>query len=152
MKKLLTIAACAFAFVAASMASAADLGTPEEASGLVKKAIAFYKENGKDKTLEEVSNKKGRFVDRDLYLSVYDMNGKVLAHGANPRLIGIDGAQIKDADGKEFLKNILAQAKAKGSGTEDYKWPNPVTGTIQAKSAYFEKVGDIIISCGYYKQ
>ncbi|HEY8609525.1 MAG TPA: cache domain-containing protein [Noviherbaspirillum sp.] len=134
-----------------SMAAAADVGTAEEASAMVRKAVAFLKANGKEKTLAEVSNAKGQFVDRDLYISVYDMNGTVLAHGTNPRLIGKDVTALKDADGKEFIKEILSKAKAGGKGNADYKWPNPVSKEIQAKTVYFEKADDLVFSSGYYK-
>jgi cytochrome c len=50
---------------------------------MVKKGIAFIKANGTEKGYAEISNKKGQFIDRDLYLVVYGLDGKCLAHGAN---------------------------------------------------------------------
>lgn len=131
---------------------AADLGSKDEAVALVKKAVAALKANGKDKTLAQVSEKGGPFADRDLYISVYDSTGKVLAHGANARLIGKDVSELKDADGKEFVKDILGKAKAGGKGTSEYKWPNSVTNKIELKTVYFEKSDDLIFSSGYVKQ
>lgn len=150
MKALLRTLAVSVALVAAP-AFAADHATQAEATAMVKKAVAFLKANGKDKTLAEVSNNKGQFIDRDLYISVYDMNGTVLAHGTNAKLIGKDVSALKDADGKEFIKDIVSKAKSGGKGTSDYKWPNPVTKEIQAKTVYFEKSDDLIFSSGYYK-
>ncbi len=152
LKKLIQSALFAAAFIASSSALAAELGTAEEATAMVKKAAAFLKANGKDKTLAEVSNPKGQFVDRDLYISVYDMNGNVLAHGTNPKLIGKDVSALKDADGKEFIKEILSKAKSSGKGNADYKWPNPVSKEIQPKTVYFEKADDMVFSSGYYKK
>jgi cytochrome c len=145
-------AICLTAFFMSSGALAADQGTADEATAMVKKAVVYLKANGRDKTLAEVSNNKGQFVDRDLYISVYDMNGKVLAHGANAKLIDKDVSALKDADGKEFIKDILAQAKAGGKGKSDYKWPNPTSKEIQAKTVYFEKADDMVISSGYYRK
>lgn len=150
MKKLLQAMVCSTALIFSAGAIAAEQGTAEEATALVKKAVAFLKANGKDKTLAEMSNNKGQFVDRDLYISVYDMNGKVIAHGTNAKLIGKDVSALKDADGKEFIKDILTQAKANGKGKSNYKWQNPVTKEIQAKSVYFEKSEDMVFSGGYY--
>jgi cytochrome c len=135
----------------AAPAFAADHGTQAEATAMVKKAVAYLKANGKEKTLAEVSNNKGQFADRDLYISVYDLNGTVLAHGANAKLIGKDVSALKDADGKEFIKDIIGKAKSAGKGTSDYKWPNPVSKEIQAKTVYFEKADDMVFSSGYYK-
>jgi signal transduction histidine kinase len=150
MKALFSTLAISFALVAAP-AFAGEKGSQAEATAMVKKAVAFLKTNGKDKTLAEVSNNKGQFIDRDLYISVYDMNGTVLAHGTNAKLIGKDVSALKDADGKEFIKDIVAKAKATGKGTSDYKWPNPVTKEIQEKTVYFEKADNMIFSSGYYK-
>lgn len=152
MHRMFRAMALVLAWAISSTAFAGEFGTSDEAVAIVKKAVAFMKSNGKDKTLAEVGNKSGAFIDRDLYLSVYDLKGVVLAHGVNPKLVGKDVSSLKDADDKEFMKDILNKAKANGKGVSDYKWPNPVTQKIQAKSAYFEKVDDIILSCGYYKQ
>jgi cytochrome c len=137
--------------LSASAFASAERGSPDEAMAMVKKAVAFAKAKGKDKLLAEVSNPKGQFIDRDLYLSVYDFNGTVVAHGTNPKLIGKDVSTLADPDGKFFIKEIIAQAKANGKGRQDYKWPHPVTKEYQAKSAYFEVVDGVIVSCGYYK-
>lgn len=150
MKKLLQALVCSTALMMSAGALAAEQGNAEEATAMVKKAVAFLKANGKDKTLAEVSNNKGQFVDRELYIAIYDMNGKVIAHGTNAKLIGKDVSALKDADGKEFVKDILSQAKANGKGKSNYKWQNPVTKEIQAKSVYFEKSEDMIFSGGYY--
>ena len=141
----------ALGFCVNAIAAKAEQGSAEEAVAMVKKAVAFAKAKGKDQLLAEASNPKGQFVDRDLYLSIYDLNGKVLAHGVNPKLIGKDISTLTDPDGKPFIKDILAQAKTNGKGQEDYKWPHPVTKEYQAKSAYFEVVDGVIVSCGFYK-
>lgn len=152
LKKIIYPVLFAAAFIASSSALASELGTADEATAMVKKAAAYLKANGKEKTLAEISNPKGQFVDRDLYISVYDMNGNVLAHGANAKLIGKDVSALKDADGKEFIKEILAKAKSGGKGNADYKWPNPVSKEIQSKTVYFEKSDDMVLSSGYYKK
>jgi len=126
-------------------------GTAAEAEAMVKKAIAFATANGNEAALAEISNPKGKFVDRDLYVTVYDMNGKCLAHGANPKMIGKDLIGTKDPDGKEFFKERIEVAKAKGKGWQDYKFTNPLTKRIEPKRAYFERVGDLVFACGFYK-
>jgi signal transduction histidine kinase len=145
----LLIAAASLAFMGA--ACAAGKGTAAEAEAMVKKGVAYAKANGRDKFLAEVVNSKGEFIDRDLYISVWNTKAVVLAHGVNPKLVGKDIIELKDADGKFFMKEIVSKAASAGSGWVDYKWVNPVTKEIQAKSAYFEKLDDMIISTGHYK-
>ncbi|HSY26259.1 MAG TPA: cache domain-containing protein [Burkholderiaceae bacterium] len=141
-----------FALMLNATVFAADAGTANDAKAMVKKAVIYLKENGKEKTLAEASNPSGQFVKGDIYLSIYDPAGKVLAHGTNPKLIGKDVSNLKDVDDKFFIKEILATAKKDGKGWEDYKWTNPDTKEIQAKSVYFEQVNDLIIASGFYKK
>ncbi len=127
-------------------------GTPDEAKQMVKKAIEYLKVNGKTKAFEAFSDVNGRFVDGDLYIFVYDLQGKCVAHGGNPKMIGKDLSDLKDADGKAFVKERIEIAKTKGSGWQNYKWTNPVTKEIESKTAYIERVDDVIIGCGAYKK
>ena len=133
-------------------ALASTYGTKDEALALARKAVAHYKSVGKDKAFADFNNKTGGFVDRDLYVFVFDAKGTVLSHGANEKLIGRDLMQLKDADGKVFVKDMMDVAKAQGKGWVDYKWPNPVTKQIEAKSTYVEKADDVVFGVGIYKQ
>lgn len=153
MKRVLVFAlAGVFAASLATVALASEFGTPAQAEAMVKKAVGFIKANGKEKGLAEVSNPKGKFVDRDLYVFVYDMNGKCLAHGANQKMIGKDLSDQKDVDGKAYVKERVEIAKTKGKGWQDYKFPNPLSKKIEQKTAYVEKLEDYIVGCGAYKK
>lgn len=133
-----------------NMALASGTGTKDEAVAMVKKAIAQIKANGADKAYAEFSDPKGAYVDRDLYVVVYDMNGKCLAHGANTKMIGRDLIDNKDVDGKEFVKERVDMMKKQASGWQDYKFRNPTTNQIEPKSMYIERVNDVIVGCGVY--
>lgn len=139
------------AFVLQGQASAADKGTAAEAVALVQKAGAYLKANGKEKAYAEFNNPNGAFKDRDLYIMVYDMNGMSVAHGANPKMIGKNLLDLKDAEGTPIVRAFIDTANTKGKGWIDYKWPNPVTKAIESKSTYIEKNGDVLIGAGIYK-
>lgn len=150
MKKMLKV----FAFCSITLftnVTALAAGTADEATAMVKKAVAHLKAQGKDKAFADFSNSK-EFKNDDLYIFVTDMSGKMQAHGTNPKLVGKDLISLKDADGKFFVKSYIELAKSKGSGWVDYKWINPSNSAIQTKSTYVEKVDDLIIGCGIYKQ
>ncbi len=128
-------------------------GTAAEATAMVDKAIAFIKKNGREKSFAEINNPKGQFTDRDLYVVVYDMKGKVLAHGANAKMIGRDVIELRDTDGKYFVKERV-EMMSKGpnaKGWQDYKFMNPVTNQIEPKSMYLVRHEDMIVGCGIYK-
>lgn len=147
--KKMAIGLMALSLVAA--ASAAEKGTADEAVTMVKKSVEFLKKNGKEKAFAEFSNPEGKFVKGDLYVMVYDMDGLNKAHGGNPKLIGKNLLEIKDANGVFIVKRFIEVAKDKGHGWVDYIWPNTVTKAVEQKSTYVEKVDDLLIGVGIYK-
>jgi len=152
MRKLLhiiTFLTATIGFIA--NAAAADHGTADEAVAMVQKVIAYMKANGKEKTIAEVNNLNGQFRDRDLYVTINNMDAVTLAHGANAKMQGKNLIDLKDADGKAFMRERLEIVKAKGKGWQDYKFVNPVTKQIEPKAMYFEKYDDLIVNCGIYK-
>lgn len=147
----LLLSMCAMFYVSIGLAFAAEKGTAPEAEAMVKKAVAYIKTNGAEKSYEEFTHGK-LFKDRDLYIIVYDLNGKNLAQGANPKLVGKDLIGLKDPDGKPLIQMFVDLAKSKGKGwVEGYKFLNPVTQKIEAKAMYLERVGDTLVGCGIYK-
>lgn len=131
---------------------AREFGNADEVVEMVKRAVTFAERQGMDALIADVNKfGQGQFLDRDLYLSVYASDCMSLAHGTNPRLIGVDGKVFKDVAGKLFVKEIVATALSKGSSWVDYKWIHPITKKTLVKSAYSKRVGDVVISCGFYK-
>ena len=157
MKRLLHAAiamlALAFASVPGFAQDKAKQGTAAEATAMVEKAIAYIKKVGRDKAFADINNKNGQFTDRDLYVVVYDMKGKVLAHGANEKMIGKDLIDLRDSDGKYFVKERVDMMSkgASAKGWQDYKFMNPVTRQIEQKSMYLHRYEDLIVGCGIYK-
>lgn len=129
-----------------------DHATADEAAAMVKKAVTFIKTNGKDKGYAEISNKAGQFNDRDLYVVVYGLDGVVRAHGANEKMIGKNLIELKDIDGKAFVKERVELAQSKGTFWQDYKFTNPVSKKVEPKSMYCEKLDDVAVCGGIYKR
>lgn len=151
MKALWNIALALVIATVAAAAPAADKGSADEAVALAKKAVAYYKANGKDKAYAEIDNKNGAFIDRDLYVFVIDKSAHIRAHGTNPKLIDKDLAMLKDADGKTFMVDLVNVLKSGKPGWVDYKWTNPTSGQIEAKRTYIEPYDDLGFGVGIYK-
>jgi cytochrome c len=130
----------------------AEFATKDEAVAMVNKAVAYFKKEGAEKAYAEFDKKGGEFTDRDLYVLVYGTNGKVLAHGANPKLIGKDMSDAQDVDGKYYVKERVELAAKQADFWQDYKFVNPVTKKIEPKQAYCSVQGEAIICSGVYKQ
>lgn len=132
-------------------AFADEFATAKEAEAMVGKAAKAVLAN-REAAYKEITGKDKKWVDRDLYPMVYDMNGKCVAHGQNPKQVGKDLIELADADGKEFVKERVQLAGSKGKFWQDYKFTDPVTKKVLPKSAYCEKAGDVIVCAGIYKR
>jgi cytochrome c len=125
--------------------------TKDEAVAMVKKAVAAIKTEGADKAYAEISDPRGPFVDGDLYIVVYRMDGLVVAHDADKNRIGTNLLHDKDVDGKEFVKERIDLAKTASSFWQSYKFMNPVSKTIEPKEMYCERLNDTVVCGGVYQ-
>ena len=133
-------------------AQSAEYATKDEAIAMVKKAVAYLKQEGPEKAYAAFNQKGGQFTDRDLYVVVYGTNGHVLSHGANAKLIGKDMTEATDVDGKYYVKERLALAAKKADFWQDYKFTNPVSKKVEPKQMYCQPLTDSIVCGGVYKQ
>jgi len=130
-----------------------SLGAPaDDATALVKDAAALVKAEGKDKAFAAFNEPAGKFVKGDLYIFVVDYDGNTLAHGGNAKLVGKNMKDLKDADGKLFMQDMIQKAKS-GGGWVDYKWTNPTTKKVQEKSTFVQAIegANAFLGCGIYK-
>ena len=145
MQRLTLAAPLALALAFAGPALAESHATKDEAVAMVKKGVAFIRTNGKEKGYAEISAKAGKFTDRDLYLVVYGLDGTVHAHGANEKMIGKNLIDLKDVDGKPFVRERVELAQSQGTFWQDYKFTNPVSKKIEPKQMYCEKLDDTAV-------
>jgi cytochrome c len=124
-----------------------------KAEALVKEGIAFMKANGREKFLAEIQKGSGKFHVKPggtLYLAAYDLNGMVLAHGADASLMGLNRLNVKDPDGVQYIKLQIAAGQKKGGDWVDFKRLNPETRKIEAKTSYCLAAEGVVVFCGVY--
>ncbi len=126
---------------------AGEYGTRDEAKAMAERAAQVFVEQGQDKAFQAFNDGTDGFKDRDLYVFVYDGDGVCAAHGASRGLIGKSLIGLRDVDGKEIVREIVAIRTA---GWVEYKWPNPVTKAITDKVAYVVRSGDYLFGVGAY--
>ncbi|MGV8836169.1 cache domain-containing protein [Cellvibrio sp.] len=150
--KIFAITSAFIIAIVSSFLHAEEFGTTADAEAMVKKAIGHIKSVGADTAYSDFTGQSPDFIKNDVYVVVYSMGGKALAHGQNPKQVGKELIDFKDADGKEFIKERVQLAKSKGNFWQDYKFTDPVTKKILPKSAYCEKVDETIVCAGIYKR
>ncbi len=131
----------------ASAATAQDRGTPDEAQAMAEAAADFYHAEGADAAFDAY-NASPDFHDRDLYVFALDMDGVMVAHGANENLVGRDIIALRDPAGREFVREFVAIEE---TGWVDYQWQHPESGNVEDKTTYIINVGDYVIGVGAYQ-
>ncbi|MBF0489577.1 MAG: cache domain-containing protein [Candidatus Omnitrophica bacterium] len=136
-----------------SIALAADTPSPKaiKAQELVKKAVAFYKANGLEATIKAVNDTKGQFVDGEYYIFIHTFDGINIARGdGNKKRLGSRVLDDRDPNGKLFVQEMIKTVRKDGFGWESYGFKNALTGKIQTKHSYLEKIDGALIGCGYF--
>jgi cytochrome c len=148
------------ALAAAALLCVSALGTVHaqttpvsKAEELVDKALAAIKSQGKDAALAEFNKPDGHFVDGELYIYAYDLEGNCLALGANPKLVGKNLIELKSSNGVYQIKELIAQIKAKGSARVEAEFTNPLTKKVQPKILVAKRVpgAEYFVGSGVYK-
>jgi cytochrome c len=144
---VLSVALLIAAFAGGLPGAAGEWATKEDAIAMVQHAMAFITQHGPEKAYAEITKKTKRFHDRGLYITVVDLEGKVLAHGQSRDLIGKNLINAKDPDGKLFIKERIELAHEQSAFWHNYKWLNPTTKEIEPQETYCERLNDTVV-CG----
>lgn len=134
---------------AAEPAATVEASDSAAAKTLLERAAARYRADG-DSALAAFS-RAGEFLIGDLYVYVLGADGVMKASGGpSMTLVGRNISDLKDPEGKPFIREMLEGAKANGSGTVKYRWLNRQHGRAEQKVVYYQAVGDSIVAVGYY--
>ncbi|MBR0565445.1 cache domain-containing protein [Azoarcus sp. L1K30] len=130
----------------------APRATPAQARSLLKSALKAMIDD-EAAALAAFQQFKGPFVRDDLYVFVVDIaTGKVLAHGANPGLVGSDGNAQQSPDGRPIVSEMLARVRKSGKGELEYDWTNPTTGRVERKHSFFASIHGRLVGVGYFSR
>jgi signal transduction histidine kinase len=139
-------------FVAAA-AFAAERANKDEAKALADAAVAHVAKVGWDKAKADFTDAgNADWHKKDLYVFAVDMKGVVQAHGGNAKMVGKDLIGMKDGNGREWIKEMIATG-SKGSGWVEYSWQHPESKKVEDKISWVRKVAsaDVVVGVGAYK-
>ena len=125
-------------------------GTAEEARCLVRAAAELAQTHSRQQLLQAITHTPGAFHDRDMYVFVLDSRGYYLAFGGNPAKVGTSVQDIPGIDGAGLLACVIVQADVQ-PGWVEYDIANPLTGNVQTKMSYVQKLENVYLGCGIYK-
>ena len=127
MRKVAVIALVVMASVALAASVMAQSAVKDECVALCKDAATFINEKGLDAAIAEINNREGKFVAKNTYVFLMDLDGNRLAHPyatpRDPKIIRL--FDYKDTTGKLFVQEYIKVAKTKGEGWTEYMYPTP---------------------------
>lgn len=160
-KSLLSVCILSMGLISATASAKA---TREEAQAFCAKAAAHETSVGTAQALMDwnspASKSNGWFVD-DLYVFAVDKDIKVLAHGANGKLVGKNLTKMKSQDqadgtkGFYFMQEMLkmSQSGQKGQASPTYNFVTPNSKKNQPRITFvypYSSGSSGYFGCGYY--
>ncbi len=126
--------------------------TPDEVAALTRKAAAIIETQGVE-AAREIFNKEGEFKFGEIYVNLIDFKGAWLIYPPRPASVGLNVINLKDADGRSLIQDIIKAARENGEGWVEYRWINPVSNKVEPKLTYVKRIAgkDIAASIGIYK-
>jgi methyl-accepting chemotaxis protein len=126
-------------------------GTADEAFDFTTRARALVDSVGYDAASDVFHDPKGGFVDRDLYVFVFDRHGVYRVMGADRNRVGSSLFDAPGVDAQQLLDDAWNRCD-QGGGWVEYNIINLATGDVKGKSSYvLPLTDDLLIGCGAYR-
>ncbi|MFD2247523.1 cache domain-containing protein [Pontibacter ruber] len=121
---------------------------------LVTKGVAEVEQHG-EAAYKTFHDPTGPYLAKDAYIFVFTMEGVEIVNPAFPTVEGNNNYDMKDAEGKYLVREILKTATTKGAGWVDYMWPKPGESIPTQKSAFVHLANmpngkQVVVGCGVY--
>jgi len=125
--------------------------TTKELQTFVEKAYLYARTHTREEALRAFNDPQGEFIEGELYIFAYDMNGTTLALPYQQSMIGINRWSGEDIIGVKPVQRFIDRAKF-GGGFVYYQYPNPNNAFItELKFSYVISVDDDwLIGAGIY--
>lgn len=101
-----------------------EMPTPEELKAFVEKAYVYAQLEGKEKALAAFNDPHGQFIDGDLYIFAYDMNGVTMSLPYQRGILGTSRWFLEDPYGVKIVQRMVSRAE-QGGGYLCYIYTNP---------------------------
>lgn len=126
-------------------------GTADQARQLVFEAMAHLQRVGYAQAVRDFHDRSQPFIDRDMYIFIFDRAGIYQVHGALPEKDNTDLRVIPGLDADKLVADAWEVCDQHKGGWVNYVITNPVTRETQAKTSYVVPLDDLhLLGCGCY--
>lgn len=135
----------------ASPAGTAVRHTADELRNFVEKAYRYARTHTKEDALAAFNDPNGEFIDKELYIFAYDLNGSTLALPYQQAMVGSNRWCGEDIVGVKPVQRFIDRVRF-GGGYVLYQYPNPENRfASELKLSYVMSVDDDwLIGAGIY--
>ena len=155
MRRIITSALVIVLGLCLAVNALADKATKDEVIAKVKEAATMIINEGQDAAFKEINNKEGKYVWKDTYVFVMDLEGTLLARPFRKQGIGMNLMDWKDkSDSPRYpIKEMVDLAKGKGEGWVEYMYPKPGEEAPSKKISYVYRVPgqNLFVGAGIYE-
>ncbi|MBP9062068.1 MAG: cache domain-containing protein, partial [Rhodoferax sp.] len=124
-------------------------GTADQARQLVFDAQLHIQSVGFEQAFADFRHPRGGFLDRDLYIFVFDREGYTIVQGAATHIEGTHLSEIEGHDADKLVSDAWHACDQEQGGWVTYSITNPLTGELQAKISYVVPLDDNrLLGCG----
>ena len=116
---------------------------------LVRAAISRYESEGLDATVAYYNTKES--VDGQWYVFMIDENQTIIAHAADPDLVGKHVSQALGPNSYPTGSAVAASADQDGAWF-DYTYTNPASGVVETKHSWMVIHDGITFGSGWYER
>ena len=126
-------------------------GTADEALTMADRAHALVQSVGFDEAFKVFHDPHGGYVDRDLYVFVFDRRGIYRVMGADIKRVGSSLFDAPGLNAQQLLEDAWHRCE-QGGGWVEYNIINLATNDVRGKSSYvLPLTDDLLIGCGAYR-
>jgi signal transduction histidine kinase len=119
----------------------------------VDDAVSLILEQGED-AFDTLRDPASGFIFYDAYVFVMDDTGEMLVNVGFPELEGKSLIDLKDVDGKPFVRETIERLAGAESAWVDYRWPKPGETPTSDKTSYVRRLElegrTLIVGAGFY--
>jgi methyl-accepting chemotaxis protein len=126
-------------------------GTADQARQLTLNALAHLRQVGYAQAVRDFHDRSKTFIDRDMYIFIFDRAGFYQVHGALPEKDNTDLRVIPGLDAEKLVADAWAVCDKEQGGWVNYVITNPVSRETQAKTSYVVPLDQQhLLGCGCY--
>ena len=114
---------------------------------MVQKAVERYDAEGREAAMAHYNAPES--IDGEWYVFILDGDGVFLAHASRPDLLGVDGSDFVDVNGKPYAAEL--EAADENGRWVDYYFTHPDTRRDERKHTWALRHDGLILGSGWYQ-